>query len=202
MKAITLWQPWATLVAIGVKRLETRSWPIPRAALGQAVAIHAAKRAPEWTTNHAINNALARHGFENEHQDAPPRVLLPRGRIVAVGELQHSYRIDEAFLASPYFREEDRPFGDFTPGRFAWDLGKVVPLRAPIPSKGAQGLWTWEPPAPLWDLEAEAFERSIHRCDGCGRIVGGPIVFEVDWHPMWGCRCAPDCECGCREEEE
>ena len=25
MKAISLWQPWATLIAVGVKRLETRT---------------------------------------------------------------------------------------------------------------------------------------------------------------------------------
>jgi hypothetical protein len=27
MKALSLWQPWATLVSIGAKRIETRSWP-------------------------------------------------------------------------------------------------------------------------------------------------------------------------------
>lgn len=26
MKAISLWQPWASLMAVGAKRYETRSW--------------------------------------------------------------------------------------------------------------------------------------------------------------------------------
>ncbi|WP_371822846.1 hypothetical protein [Cohnella sp. LGH] len=26
MKAITVWQPWATLIALRLKRYETRSW--------------------------------------------------------------------------------------------------------------------------------------------------------------------------------
>lgn len=30
MRAITLWQPWASLVAVGAKKYETRSWPAPK----------------------------------------------------------------------------------------------------------------------------------------------------------------------------
>ena len=29
IRALTLWQPWATLVALGIKRLENRSWKPP-----------------------------------------------------------------------------------------------------------------------------------------------------------------------------
>ena len=43
MKAISLWQPWASLIAIGAKSIETRSWPAPRALIGDRIAIHAAK---------------------------------------------------------------------------------------------------------------------------------------------------------------
>lgn len=44
MKALTLWQPWASLMAIGVKTIETRSWSAPEALIGQRIAIHAAVR--------------------------------------------------------------------------------------------------------------------------------------------------------------
>ena len=43
MKALTLTQPWASLVAIGAKRIETRSWSTPYRGL---LAIHAAKGFP------------------------------------------------------------------------------------------------------------------------------------------------------------
>jgi hypothetical protein len=36
------------------------------------------------------------------------------------------------------------PFGDYTPGRFAWVLAAVRALAEPIPARGAFGLWTWE----------------------------------------------------------
>lgn len=43
MLLLTLTQPWATLVALGEKRWETRDWPPPETARGDLVAIHAAK---------------------------------------------------------------------------------------------------------------------------------------------------------------
>ena len=43
MYAVTLHLPWATLIALGVKSVETRSWPAPARLLGQVIAIHAGK---------------------------------------------------------------------------------------------------------------------------------------------------------------
>jgi hypothetical protein len=44
MRAITLWQPWASLVAIGAKPYEFRSWRPPSWVIGERVGIHAAAR--------------------------------------------------------------------------------------------------------------------------------------------------------------
>ena len=44
MKAITIWEPWASLIAHGIKREETRTWAPPVELIGQRIAIHAAKR--------------------------------------------------------------------------------------------------------------------------------------------------------------
>jgi hypothetical protein len=44
MKAISLWQPWASLIACSAKPFETRSWAPPRGMIGQTIAIHAAKK--------------------------------------------------------------------------------------------------------------------------------------------------------------
>lgn len=52
MNAITLHSPWAELIAIGAKQVETRSWPAPPTAIGQFIAIHSGKTfhtyAHEW----------------------------------------------------------------------------------------------------------------------------------------------------------
>ena len=42
--AITLHQPWASLIALGIKTVETRSWPAPTRLVGQRIAVHAGKR--------------------------------------------------------------------------------------------------------------------------------------------------------------
>jgi hypothetical protein len=44
VKVLSLHQPWASLIALGVKTIETRSWRCPPALIGQRIAIHAAKR--------------------------------------------------------------------------------------------------------------------------------------------------------------
>lgn len=43
MKALTLHQPYASLIARGVKTIETRTWPAPAGLIGERIAIHAGK---------------------------------------------------------------------------------------------------------------------------------------------------------------
>lgn len=63
MRALTLWQPWASLVASGAKMIETRSWAAPRGLWGQRIAIHAAKRPITlddiWQWPPALRSAVA-----------------------------------------------------------------------------------------------------------------------------------------------
>lgn len=37
------------------------------------------------------------------------------------------------------------PYGDFSPGRYAWLIDNVQSVDPPIPARGRQGLWSWEP---------------------------------------------------------
>jgi hypothetical protein len=134
MRAITLWQPWATLIAIGAKRIETRSWST---SYRGPLAIHAAK-----TIDHL--GLLARDPFW--------RVLInaeywnpsdfPLGAIVATCNLRQIIKITE--LNSSRLSEQDRAFGDYSPGRFAWMLDDIVKVVPPIPARGRQGLWHFE----------------------------------------------------------
>lgn len=41
MKAISIKQPWASLIAHGIKDIENRTWKCPQKYLGQRVLIHA-----------------------------------------------------------------------------------------------------------------------------------------------------------------
>ena len=44
MKALTIWQPWASLIIAGAKPFEFRGWRPPASLIGQRIVIHAAAR--------------------------------------------------------------------------------------------------------------------------------------------------------------
>lgn len=143
MLALSLTQPFATLVAIGAKRIETRGW---KTSYRGELAIHASKGYPKWARELARDATFARAltagGYDFPHE-------LPLGVVVATCELTVCVPTDQMFLP-----KEEAPFGDFSSGRYAWFLADVRPLKEPVPARGALGLWKWEPPANLEELYA------------------------------------------------
>lgn len=154
MKALTLTQPWASLVAIGAKRIETRSF---RTSYRGTLAIHAAKGFPRWAKQTCEERLFAQ---ELGPDPLPLGVVLAECRLIScipTRELQENRVIEVDYLAGCadfYMSDSERLFGDYTPGRWAWLLADVKPLAIPIPAKGALGLWEWsgtaneQPPGP------------------------------------------------------
>jgi hypothetical protein len=146
MKALTVAQPWATLIAIGAKRIETRSWTIRHRG---PLAIHAARAFPR------IARDLARTSpFAEALAAGRAPLLLPRGVVIATCTLvdvlpctTRNLVPATGSLIAAHAAEHDHEFGDFTPGRFAWLLADVHPLPEPVPARGRLGLWDWTPPA-------------------------------------------------------
>lgn len=132
MKAISLHQPWAHLVAFGHKRIETRSWAPPDAVVGQRIVIHASK-----TTR---DSDRMRH-------DPIFMSYLPRG--FGWGAMAYGCIVATACIVAvepmtgPWIErvgEVERMFGNFSPGRFGWMLDDVERV-APIFWRGAQGFF-------------------------------------------------------------
>ncbi len=127
MKAISLWQPWATAMAIGLKRIETRHRQCSYRGL---LAIHASKRwqreEREWAQELAELHA------------APVLAAPPLGMIVAIGRLVRIRRTDEILSE---ISETEEMFGNYAPGRFAWLFEDITALPEPVPCKGAQGFF-------------------------------------------------------------
>lgn len=140
MKAITLTQPWATLIAIGAKVIETRGW---QTMYRGELAIHAAKGFPDHCVHLTYTDPFRRHlmaaGFDTA-ADLPLGVIVARARLIEI------YPTDdercEGLLHNHGARPDERAFGDYTRGRFAWWLGDVIRLKDPIPCRGALMLWT------------------------------------------------------------
>ena len=73
MKAISLWQPWASLIACGAKPFETRHWAPPRELIGQTIAIHAAKKVDKGAAEMATDimyGQMDNHGGLAERLEA------------------------------------------------------------------------------------------------------------------------------------
>jgi activating signal cointegrator 1 len=130
LPALSLWQPWATLVAIGAKRNETRSWSTTYKG---PLAIHATK-------GHLDREVLDAEPFRR----ALAGRELPRGVVLAIVWLDGCVRTTS--LVGAGLSDQGMAFGDYTSGRWAWLFARVIELSQTVPARGAQGLWTWESP--------------------------------------------------------
>ena len=165
MKALTIQQPWASLITMGVKIIETRSWSTKYRG---PLAIHAGLKKANIFENEWIWEPLL-----YPDRVGRLRTALHLGAVVATCELvdvvpifdgirQANLRrveIDDDGLwlcesrddeESDEYSERDwqdisdqLSYGDFSPGRFAWLLSNITPID-PVPVKGHQGLWNWE----------------------------------------------------------
>ena len=139
VKGLTLWQPWATLVASGMKEVETRSWGTGYRGL---LAIHAARK---WDDEVMGQVEAARESVRRcwgvwfrrpEHVEAgnvPWEETL--GRIVAVCTLADC----RPMLLPP--DPQEGLFGNYGEGRWGWVLRDVHPVLPPIPCQGNRCLW-------------------------------------------------------------
>lgn len=162
MRALTLTQPWAGLVAAGLKTVESRTWGT---AYRGPLAIHAAAGWGEFGSLQAAGDyvlsddiprgmwdAMCTAGMLEGDFDAGGVELdeatrahvqdWPRGVIVAVAQLTAIVDV-ETLESDLYDREE--PLCNFEQLRRAWLLGDITPVDPPVEARGAQGLWVVDP---------------------------------------------------------
>lgn len=132
-KVISLLQPWASLVVMGVKTIETRGWTT---AYRGPLLIHASKG--------RAGAAVAEAPLFRNH--IPDFRALPFGVIIGEARLVDVLRIEETGLPPEHLARltlEERAFGDYGAGRWAWMLEGAVLWEEAIPARGMLGLWEW-----------------------------------------------------------
>jgi len=122
MKAISLWQPWASLMALGLKKNETRSW---QTHYRGPLLIHAAKKIVHWPS------IMIQAVFEDI---AFQPLDLPRGVILCKVNLVDCTKI--AFHNKPGYPEVK--FGNYTPGWYMWVTEDLELFDSPISFSGKQ----------------------------------------------------------------
>lgn len=129
---------------MGVKTIETRSWWTPFRGI---LAIHAAKKdTPElreffsWAACKPVRAKFAR--FDD----------LPFGAIIATCRLVECLQTTDVDCLTA----QERSFGDYSPGRYAWLFTEIESLEKPVPCRGFQGLFEWPSPV-IRPVNAELF---------------------------------------------
>ncbi|MEW5423967.1 hypothetical protein [Amorphus sp. 3PC139-8] len=156
MMAITIWQPWATLISLEVKPWEFRGWPAPRNLCGRDIAIHAGRRpvrrneiqdlidrlsgSRPWTTG------LLPSALPILESILRGNVELPLGHVLCVAELGtplSGQTVAEELGAA--VNDSDR----HEHANWAWPLSRIRRLVPPEPAAGKQGFWRWSASSPM-----------------------------------------------------
>lgn len=137
MKAISIWQPWTQLLATGKKKYETRSW---RTNYRGPILLHASRKNEVYK----IFMAMGISDLEKFKKAGVVGARMEFGAIIGMGYLKECVYITEEFSEELKRKEPDEyAFGDFTPGRYAWEISDTFLFKKPIPAKGYQGIWNY-----------------------------------------------------------
>jgi len=132
-RALTLIQPWATLIVRGHKHYETRSW---RTSYRGQVYIHAGAKI-DWQSVEFYHE----HGLLG--RSLPRRGDLPTKAVVAVADLAGCYPTPVAWITwADDGSSVEYSCGDYSPGRWAWEFQNIRVLDEPVECRGNMGLWT------------------------------------------------------------
>ena len=171
MKAISLWQPWASLIACGEKRYEIRSWAPSRHLIGKRIAIHAAKKVDKSLGDWVTEIAYGQYGIDladrleaTHSKTTEPsygffgEVVLPIGSVVCTAVLEAAFLLGSPAKGTarpaaevvrtmsnrdfpPCFTVPYDDWGDYEQGRWAWLLSDISVINPPAPVRGKQGFF-------------------------------------------------------------
>ena len=152
MSAITIWQPWATLIAEGCKPYEFRGWPAPRSLQGQRIAIHAGARQASKDEIRSLLLRLESSSWRETGLIREPSIALLGKILTAPTSLPLSSVLCTAVLGIPLrgaemaqrlglptVTDSDRD----QHMNWGWPLTEIIKLEPFVPARGRQGFWTW-----------------------------------------------------------
>lgn len=139
MKVISIWQPYASLIVQGIKRVETRRWTPPDSLLGQRIGIASTKG---WLPGQ--KDAIQSHDLKwfSQLLDLPQPEDLPRGVLLGTVVLDYWEEMDGHVINNT--PEKEKAFGWWVPGSYAWHLRDPIEWENPVPVQGKQGFFNYE----------------------------------------------------------
>ena len=130
MKALSIIEPWATLIKEKKKFIETRSW---KTSYRGELYIHASSKKIKRSDEHTI-----------ELLKLIPDIPMGYGHILCKCKLVDCIYMDQKFLEEIQNSQQESLCGEYSIGRYAWILKNIEPLPVPIPAKGHLSIWNYE----------------------------------------------------------
>lgn len=140
--ALTTWQPWTSLIVLGLKPYEFRGRSLPIRVKGRRVVMHAAQRVPKAHELQAILQRLYAGQTDGMHRTRAidfieqawrdPSVM-PLSAAIGSAVLSGSTPCDKLFPDDP----------DADPERWGWHVERPREWPTPVRQSGAQGFWYW-----------------------------------------------------------
>jgi len=147
MPALTIWQPWASLIFAG-KTVENRGWRPSEKLIGQRIAIHAGLTFEPVLDTSDLDEKFGRDYFTQ----AVNRCVAKYGRLPAgwpCGAVLGTVRLAGVIRPLPEGALEVETANDaawWETDQFGWVLRDPIAFDAPIPARGRQGIWMWDVP--------------------------------------------------------
>lgn len=136
MKTLSLLQPWAGLIMLGIKRIETQSW---KTQYRGPLLIHSSAKIT--TAGHELIKEVD-HKYEQLSVDEM-KILEVTGCILGMVDLVDCISSNDTDFVNSLSHAEQY-FGDYSPNRWLWKLENPRLSAKPIPAKGALSLWEWD----------------------------------------------------------
>lgn len=140
MKVISLLQPWATMLVMGAKRIETRSW---NTKFRGDILIHASQKMDYQQKNLCYESPFA--DFLELYDE------LPLGKIIGKARIVDTIPSEDLFIAGNTsvqvgsdvwkLNKQEYQLGDYSPRRYGWLLTDAVEFTNKLPVKGQLSIW-------------------------------------------------------------
>lgn len=166
MKAITIYQPYASLIAEGHKIYEPRAFYTKYRG---PIAIHSARVIDPDVFKFMLCPISTVLELERCGVNAYNVDNLSRSTIIAMAELVDIWEVEKSTIGGEIvlrklkntdnlhhcqyrptattitLDRKEAALGDWHKGTYAWEFRNVKALELPIPAKGSPRLWDWDP---------------------------------------------------------
>lgn len=154
-KALTVYQPWATLIVELAKPYEFRGWKAYAGMVGERIVIHASARPMVRREVEDILYKLLAGGELAAMTCLHARAAIPILERALEEGLPHSAGIGTALMGEPrngwdiaeeFGLERANDSDRDQHANWGWPMLQAEKWADPVPMKGAQGFWNWPTP--------------------------------------------------------